>query len=108
MKNILFFGGGNIAQSVIEGLIKSGYKRNNIFFIDRNAKNKKKLEKLKIKKFSRDKSDQISFCFLCVKPKDALSSFKEIKRLKKNAKIISFVAGIKSVSYTHLTLPTIE
>ena len=99
MKNILFFGGGNIAQSVIEGLIKSGYKRNNIFFIDRNAKNKKKLEKLKIKKFSRDKSDQISFCFLCVKPKDALSSFKEIKQLKKNAKIISFVAGIKSNKY---------
>ena len=51
MKNILFFGGGNIAQSVIEGLIKSGYKRNNIFFIDRNTKNKNKLKKLKIKEF---------------------------------------------------------
>ena len=99
MKNILFFGGGNIAQSVIEGLIKSGYKRNNIFFIDRNTKNKNKLKKLKIKEFSKDKSDQISFCFLCVKPKDALSSFKEIKQLKKNAKVISFVAGIKSSKY---------
>ena len=99
MKNILFFGGGNIAQSVIEGLIKSGYKRNNIFFIDRNTKNKKKLEKLKIKEFSKDKTDQISFFFLCVKPKDALSSFKEIKQLKKNAKVISFVAGIKSNKY---------
>jgi len=99
MKNILFFGGGNIAQSVIEGLIKSGYKRNNIFFIDRNTKNKNKLKKLKIKEFSKDKSDQISFCFLCVKPKDALTSFKEIKHLKKNVKVISFVAGIKSNKY---------
>ena len=32
MKDILFYGGGNIAQSVIEGLIKSGYPKNNIFY----------------------------------------------------------------------------
>ena len=27
MKNIAFFGGGNIAQAVIEGLIISGFKK---------------------------------------------------------------------------------
>jgi pyrroline-5-carboxylate reductase len=35
MKNIVLYGGGNIAQAVIEGLIKSGYKTNKIFYIDR-------------------------------------------------------------------------
>ena len=48
MKNIIFYGGGNIAQAVAEGLIKSGYKKNNIFYVDRNSKNKQKLEKLQI------------------------------------------------------------
>ena len=42
--NIVFYGGGNIAQAFIEGLINSGYKRNNIFYIDRNIKNKTQLE----------------------------------------------------------------
>jgi len=28
--NIVFYGGGNIAQAFIEGLINSGYKKNNI------------------------------------------------------------------------------
>ena len=49
MKDILFYGGGNIAQSVIEGLIKSGYPKNNIYYKDRNITNQKKLKKLKIK-----------------------------------------------------------
>ena len=30
MTNIVFYGGGNIAQAVIEGLIKSGYEKNKI------------------------------------------------------------------------------
>ena len=51
MKNIVLYGGGNIAQAVIEGLIKSGYKTNKIFYIDRNIKNQKKLKRLRIKKF---------------------------------------------------------
>ena len=31
MKNIAFFGGGNISQAVIEGLLNSGFKKNNIY-----------------------------------------------------------------------------
>ena len=42
MKNIVLYGGGNIAQAIIEGLIKSGYKTNKIFYIDRNIKHQKK------------------------------------------------------------------
>mgnify|MGYP003303156513 CR=1 FL=1 len=57
--NIVFYGGGNIAQAFIEGLINSGYKQNNIFYIDRNLKNKNKLKKLKIRSFNNKKSLKI-------------------------------------------------
>ena len=41
MKNIVLFGGGNIAQAVAEGLINANFKASNIFYIDRNLKNQK-------------------------------------------------------------------
>ena len=52
MKNLAFFGGGNIAQSIIKGLINSGYNPKNIFFVDRNDNNQKVLKKLGIKKLA--------------------------------------------------------
>ena len=101
MKNILFYGGGNIAQSVIEGLIKSGFSKKNIYFIDRNLSNQKKLKKLKIRKFAGD-ANEIDFFILCVKPKDALNAYERIINMKNNPKIVSFVAGIKSKRYLKL------
>ena len=101
MKNILFYGGGNIAQSVIEGLIKSGFSKKNICFIDRNLSNQKKLKKLKIRKFAGD-ANEIDFFILCVKPKDALNAYEKITSMKNNPKIVSFVAGIKSKRYLKL------
>ena len=101
MKNILFYGGGNIAQSVIEGLIKSGFSKKNIYFIDRNLSNQKKLKKLKIRKFAGD-ANEIDFFILCVKPKDALNAYEKITSMKNNPKIVSFVAGIKSERYLKL------
>ncbi len=101
MKNILFYGGGNIAQSVIEGLIKSGFSKKNIYFIDRNLSNQKKLKKLKIRKFAGD-ANEIDFFILCVKPKDALNAYEKITCMKNNPKIVSFVAGIKSKRYLKL------
>ena len=101
MKNILFYGGGNIAQSVIEGLIKSGFSKKNIYFIDRNLSNQKKLKKLKIRKFAGD-ANEIDFFILCVKPKDALNAYEKITSMKNNPKIVSFVAGIKSKRYLKL------
>ena len=101
MKKILFYGGGNIAQSVIEGLIKSGFPKKNINFIDRNPSNQKKLKKLKIRKFVGD-ANEIDFFILCVKPKDALNAYEEITNMKNNLKIVSFVAGIKSKRYLKL------
>jgi len=101
VKNILFYGGGNIAQSVIEGLIKSGFPKKNIYFIDRNLSNQKKLKKLKIRKFAGD-ANEIDFFILCVKPKDALNAYEKITSMKNNPKIVSFVAGIKSKRYLKL------
>ena len=46
MKKIVFFGAGNIAQSIILGLISIGYDKRNILFIDRNKKNQSYLRKL--------------------------------------------------------------
>ena len=37
MKNILFFGGGNIAQALISGLLLNGMSNKNVFFVDRNC-----------------------------------------------------------------------
>ena len=98
MKNIAFFGGGNIAQAVIEGLIISGFKKNNIFYIDRNPLNQKKLKKLKIKNLNEN-SSKIDLFVIAVKPKDAVNAYKKILNDYKNPKIISFVAGIKSSKY---------
>ena len=99
MKNIVLFGGGNISQAIIEGLIKSGYKRNKIFYVDRNIKNQKKLSKLRIKNFKKYRSEKIDLFILAVKPKDALRAYREIIENYKGQKIISFVAGIQSKKY---------
>ena len=51
MNRILFYGGGNIAQAIISGLLSSGLNKNSIFYIDRNKANQLKLKKLGIKKY---------------------------------------------------------
>ena len=53
MKNILFFGGGNIAQALISGLLLDGMSNKNIFFVDRNPLNQKKLNSLKVKSLKK-------------------------------------------------------
>ncbi len=99
MKNIVLYGGGNIAQAIVEGLIKSGYKTNKIFYIDRNIKNQKKLKKLGVKRLKKHSLERIDLFILAVKPKDALNAYKEIITNYKSPKIVSFVAGIKSKKY---------
>ena len=100
MKNIAFYGGGNISQALIEGLISSGFNKDNIFFIDRNVVNQKKLKKLKIKKINN--KSKIDLFILAVKPKDAVDAYKDILNRYSNPKVISLVAGIKSNKYRHL------
>lgn len=99
MKNVVLFGGGNIAQAIIKGLINSGYKKNNIFYIDRSNKNQKILSKLRIKNLKNHKSVKVDLFILAVKPKDAITAYREILEKYKNPKIVSCVAGIKSKKY---------
>lgn len=101
MKNILFYGGGNIAQALINGLILNGIEKKNIFFIDRNSLNQKKLHSLNVKSLEKPKPD-IDLFILSVKPKDAIEAYKTILNTYKNPKIISVVAGINSSAYTKL------
>ena len=53
MKNVVFYGGGNISQAIIEGLLGSGFNKENMFYVDRNTMNIKKLKKLKIRSFKK-------------------------------------------------------
>ena len=99
MKNIVLFGGGNIAQAVAEGLINANFKASNIFYIDRNLKNQKALKKLKIKNLTKYTSTKVDLFILAVKPKDAIDAYKQILNDFEDPKIISFVAGIKSKKY---------
>ena len=46
MKKIVFFGAGNISQSIILGLIAKGYKKKDILYVDRNKENQKHLKKI--------------------------------------------------------------
>ena len=59
--NIVFYGGGNIAQAFIEGLLRSGYEKNKIFYVDRNPRNKKILKKLQIRSLDNQKSLKVDF-----------------------------------------------
>ena len=99
MKNIVLFGGGNIAQAVAEGLINANFKASNIFYIDRNLKNQKALKKLKIKNLTKYTSTKVDLFILAVKPKDAIDAYKQILNNFEDPKIVSFVAGIKSKKY---------
>jgi pyrroline-5-carboxylate reductase len=102
MKNIAFYGGGNISQAVIEGLIFSGLSPKNIFFVDRNIKNQNKLKKLKVRSLKTKQKVKIDLFILAVKPKDAIEAYQEIIINFKNPKVACLVAGIKSKKYTNL------
>ena len=99
MKKIVFFGAGNIAQALIEGMLSSGINKKDILFIDRNTKNKHTMKKTGIKEYSIKKDHCDCLFILAVKPKDALHAFDEICRQYKKPKIVSLVAGIKSKRY---------
>ena len=50
MKKIVFFGAGNISQSIILGLIAKGYKKKDILYVERKKENQKKKKKVGIRK----------------------------------------------------------
>ncbi len=113
MKNILFFGGGNIAQALISGLLLNGMSNKNIFFVDRNPLNQKKLNNLRVKSLKKSNSD-IDIVILSVKPKDAIqasifSKLGTVIEVDNDSKIDTFTGVIGSgPAYFFQTLKSFE
>ena len=94
--NICFLGCGNIAQAIIDGLLKSGLSTNNISCIERNEQKVELLKKknLRILKLEDLASENFDLIVLAVKPKDALNAEKNIFKNAPQSIILSVVAGI--------------
>ena len=98
--DILFYGGGNIAQAIIKGLIASDYEKKQIKFLDRNKSNRKTLGGYGIKECQSLRiEDRFDLIILCVKPKDAMQAMQDITSVIKRPAILSLVAGISAKKY---------
>lgn len=98
--NITFLGGGNMARSIVGGLINENYPANQITVVDRHAE---KLEQLKVEygiNTTQDAASAITSAHLVIfsiKPqglKDLLATIKD-DLLKRNALIVSIMSGIR-------------
>ena len=93
-----FIGSGKIASSVIHGINKSIFKKNNIIISKRNLKISKKLKK-KFKNISIQKDNQeiinnSDWIFLSITPEVGKKIIKDLK-FKSKQQIISFISTIK-------------
>ena len=95
--NVCFVGCGNIAQAMIDGLIKSGVSSSNINCIERNEEKVELLKEknLKVIKLDNLATENFDLVILSVKPKDALTAEKNIFEGAPNSKILTVVAGIE-------------
>ena len=99
---ICFLGCGNIAQAIIDGLLKSGISSSDIACIERNEQRVESLraQNLQIIKLEDLASIDLDLIVLAVKPKDALSAEKSISKMVPKVAILSVVAGIKIEKYS--------
>ena len=101
--NVCFVGCGNIAQAMIDGLIKSGVSSSNINCIERNEEKVELLKEknLKVIKLDNLATENFDLVILSVKPKDALNAEKNIFVVAPNSKILTVVAGIELNKYSN-------
>ena len=99
---ICFLGCGNIAQAIIDGLLKSGMQPSQIACIERNEQrvNSLKAQDLQIIELENLASVDFDLIVLAVKPKDALSAEQSILKLAPKSIILSVVAGIGIEKYS--------
>ena len=99
---ICFLGCGNISQTIIDGLLKSGISASDIACIERNEQRVKSLrgQNLKIIELEKLASMDFDLVILAVKPKDALSAERNIFKMAPKAIILSVVAGIGIEKYS--------
>ena len=100
---ICFLGCGNIAQAIIDGLLKSGMQPSNIACIERNEHRVKSLKSQNLQIIELDNLASLDFdlIVLAVKPKDALSAEESIFKNVPTAVVLSVVAGIGIEKYSH-------
>ena len=99
---ICFLGCGNIAQAIINGLLKSGISSSDIYCIERNEQRVESLKKQKLQIIELENLTSIDFdlIVLAVKPKDALSAEQSIFKIAPKAAILTLVAGIGIEKYS--------
>ena len=99
---VCFLGCGNIAQAIIDGLLKSGMQPSNIACIERNEHRVKSLKSQNLQIIELDNLASLDFnlIVLAVKPKDALSAENSIFKHAPKAIILSVVAGIGIEKYS--------
>ena len=93
---VCFLGCGNIAQAIIDGLLKSGIASSDIACIERNKQRVQSLKSQNLQIIELENLASIDFdlIVLAVKPKGALSAEKSILKMAPKASILSVVAGI--------------
>ena len=101
--NVCFVGCGNIAQAIIEGLIRSGVSPSRINCIERNKRKVELLKEKNLKVIELDNlaTENFDLVILSVKPKDALDAEKNIFQVAPNSKILTVVAGIELNKYSN-------
>lgn len=94
---ILFFGGGNMAEAIIIGLLNNKIDKKNIFVIDIDEKKRNDLKKrLSINTYANKVNlDKDAIIFLATKPDQIKLVCADIKNDIDNQLIISIAAGIK-------------
>ena len=99
---ICFLGCGNIAQAIIDGLLKSGIPSSDIACIERNEQRVESLrmQNLQIIELENLPSMYFDLIVLAVKPKDALSAEQSIFKMAPKAAILTVVAGIGIEKYS--------
>lgn len=99
---ICFLGCGNIAQAIINGLLKSGISSSDIYCIERNEQRVESLKKQKLQIIELENLTSMDFdlIVLAVKPKDALSAEQSIFKIAPKAAILTLVAGIGIEKYS--------
>jgi len=98
---IAFIGGGNMAASLIRGLIKSGFPKDKIWVSDRNAPKRDRLKQelgIHTTTVNKEASEKAQVVIIAVKPKDVQAVANELREtLKKgNHLLISIAAGIST------------
>jgi pyrroline-5-carboxylate reductase len=96
-KKIMFIGAGNMAQSIISGLLKENFSSSDIFAVDTDEAQRNHIEKTFAIQTSNDLSviKSADVIIVSTKPQHVQGICSHVKDFVKNQLIISIAAGIR-------------